>query len=162
MCTRNNVRWPTLTSCRILHVVPSNSNQNCSCSIFLPPANEGCEGYVFTGVCLSTGRGEGVWVSASCPRGVSTTPPPPWADTTLWADTPLPSACWDTPPSASWVTHPLPSACWDTPPCLVHVGIRSTSGRYASNGNVFLLSFVISRDEMCGVLERWGNRGNTI
>ena len=23
--------------------------------IFLPPANEVCEGYVFTGVCLSTG-----------------------------------------------------------------------------------------------------------
>ena len=25
--------------------------------ILLPPANEVCEGYVFTGVCLSTGRG---------------------------------------------------------------------------------------------------------
>ena len=25
----------------------------------LPPANEVCEGYVFTGVCLSTGRGRG-------------------------------------------------------------------------------------------------------
>ena len=24
---------------------------------FLPPANEVCEDYVFTGVCLSTGRG---------------------------------------------------------------------------------------------------------
>ena len=26
-------------------------------SLFLPPANEVCEGYVFTGVCLSTGGG---------------------------------------------------------------------------------------------------------
>ena len=57
----------------------------------LPPANEVCEGYVFTGVCASMRR-----VSASAPgfRGVSDTSPgqtppgrhplgrhPPWADT---------------------------------------------------------------------------------
>ena len=30
--------------------------------VYLPPANKVCEGYVFTGVCLSTGRG-------SLPRG---------------------------------------------------------------------------------------------
>ena len=27
------------------------------CLSFFPPANEVCEGYVFTGVCLSTGGG---------------------------------------------------------------------------------------------------------
>ena len=67
----------------------------------LPPANEVCEGYVFTGVCLSTG---GLWQT------------PPWADhppplgrhpTTgptipHWADTPQPDPL------------PLCSACWDT------------------------------------------------
>ena len=36
-----------------------------SCSFSLPPANEVCEGYVFTGVCLSTGGG-GV---RGCSRG---------------------------------------------------------------------------------------------
>ena len=56
----------------------------------LPPANEVCEGYVLTGVCLSTGE-----VSASSHAGIHTppgrhpsgqTPPgqrPPWADTPL-------------------------------------------------------------------------------
>ena len=28
---------------------------------FLPPTNEVCEGYVFTGVCLSTGEGHVWW-----------------------------------------------------------------------------------------------------
>ena len=31
------------------------------CHIFLPPANEVCEGYVFTGVCLSTLGGGCAW-----------------------------------------------------------------------------------------------------
>ena len=46
--------------------------------------------------------------------------------------TPLPSACWD--------THP-PAQCMlgYTPPCPVHDGIRSTSRRYASYWNTFLL-----------------------
>ena len=66
----------------------------------LPPANKVCEGYVFIGVCLSTGG-----VSASGPGGCL--PPPPQADTPLgkhppeqtppWANTPHPLAqCWDT------------------------------------------------------------------
>ena len=50
--------------------------------IFLLPANEVCEGYVFTGICLSTGKA----VAG------------PEADTPQ-ADTPLPNACWDTPPA---------------------------------------------------------------
>ena len=54
--------------------------------ILLPPANEVCEGYVFTGVCLSTGRG----VSAPLHAGIHT----PRADTPQ-ADTPR-----QTPPLA--------------------------------------------------------------
>ena len=56
----------------------------------LPPANEICEGNVFTGVCLSAGEG------ANTPLGRHTLPLPgqthpaqthPWADAP-WADTP--------------------------------------------------------------------------
>ena len=39
---------------------------------FLPPANEVCEGYVFTGVCLSTGgakRGRGHAWRGACVAG---------------------------------------------------------------------------------------------
>ena len=53
--------------------------------IFLPTANEVCEGYVFTGVCLSMGRGAGClprWLSAThTPWDQRQTPPR--------ADTPL-------------------------------------------------------------------------
>ena len=47
----------------------------------LPPAKEVCEGYVFTGVCLSTWR-----VSAPLHAGIHTLP----RTDTPWADTPLP------------------------------------------------------------------------
>ena len=90
----------------------------------LPPANEVCEGYVFTGVCLSTG--------GCLPR-------------CLWADTPR-----QTPPGHPPL---LPSACWDTPPCTVHAGIRSTSGRYASHWNAFL-SFMKSSGSLFVVVHR--------
>ena len=61
----------------------------------LPPANEVCEGYVFTGVCLSTGWG-GVCPIACWdihpPLGTIGTPPgrhPPGQTPLLpWADTP--------------------------------------------------------------------------
>ena len=69
---------------------------------FLPPATKLWQGTVFTPVCHSLHGG-----------GVCHTP---------WADTPLPSLCWD--------THT---------PCAVHAGIRSTSGQYASYWNAFLL-----------------------
>ena len=85
-------------------------NSNCSRwyasywnAFLLLPTNEVCKGYVFTGVCLSTGG-----VSAPFYAGIHTPmsrcpheqmPPrqtPPWEDTP-WADTPpLHSACWDT------------------------------------------------------------------
>ena len=49
-----------------------------SCIVFslLPPTNEVCEGYVFTGVCLSTG---GVWQTP--PPLFLGRHPPSWADT---------------------------------------------------------------------------------
>ena len=62
------------------------------------PVCEVCEGYAFTGVCLSTGRGvclNPCWDThlpqADTPRADT----PHWADTPR-ADTPLRSACWDT------------------------------------------------------------------
>ena len=39
--------------------------------IYLPPANEVCEGYVFTGVCLSTGAGLCPGAGVSVHRGGS-------------------------------------------------------------------------------------------
>ena len=91
----------------------------------LPPANEVCEGYVFTGVCLSTGgvchRSGGVChipLPGQTPPGRH--PPPdrcPNGQTPPWADTPTPG---------------------QTPPFPVHAGIRSTSGWYASHWNAFL------------------------
>ena len=62
----------------------------------LLPANEVCEGYVFTPVCHSVHGGGSVCLSA----------------------------CWDTPPPGSrhpsWSIHPHLGA--DTPPCAVHAG----------------------------------------
>ena len=105
--------------------------------VSFPSANEVCEGYVFTGVCLST-RG-----------GV------------------CPIACWDThTPGICWDTHPLgrhPHG--QTPPlgrhptCAVHAWIRSTSRRYASYWNVFLLRILfeeyLGKSILSGVLEDW-------
>ena len=80
---------------------------------------------------------------------------PPWADTHLacnpWADPPPPLCTAQT----HLGTYPLPSACWDTPPA-VHAGIWSTSGRYASHLNAFLLTFLWAtvpfRRHWCSVL----------
>ena len=75
------------------------------------------EGYVFTGVSLSTGGGGGRHPPGRHPLGRH--PPgrhPPG----------------QTPPGQ---TPPR-----QTPPCPVHAGIRSTSGRYASHWNAFLLN----------------------
>ena len=44
--------------------------QHCSCMALLPPANEICKGYVFTGVCLST-RGLSLCPGGSQSWGVS-------------------------------------------------------------------------------------------
>ena len=93
--------------------------------IFLPRANEVCEGYVFTRVCRSVHKGGGTW--AGTPPGRYATPRqvhplgryppgryPPGRYTPTWAGTPLGR-----------------SACWE---------IRATSGRYASYWNAFLLA----------------------
>ena len=60
--------------------------------LLLPPANEVCEGYVFTGVCLSTGG-----CLPHCMLGY--TPPgqtPPAQCMLGYTPAPLCSACWDT------------------------------------------------------------------
>ena len=77
----------------------------------LPPAKFVCEGYVFTGVCLPKMMG------GFCPI-----------------------ACWDTPsfPKGPEADNPIPPNR-HPPPCAVHAGVRSTSGRYASHWNAFLL-----------------------
>ena len=64
-----------------------------------------------------------------------------------------PIACWDTPHWADtplhrhplcrhppWADTPWVDTPWaDTPSCAVHAGMWSTSGRYASHWNAFLL-----------------------
>ena len=91
--------------------------------IYLPPTNEVCEGYVFTGVCLSTGG-----CLPLVPGGVSATHPlgrhplgrhPPCADTPQ-ADTPTDK-------------HPPRQ----TPPAVLP-GIWSTSKQYPSHWNAFV------------------------
>ena len=81
--------------------------------LFLPPANEVCEGYVFTGVCLSTGGCLphcmlGYTPTGQTPSGQTDTPlgRPPWTDRH-----PPPG---QTPPCPPEQT-PFPcSACLDT------------------------------------------------
>ena len=79
-------------------------------SLFITAANEVCEGYVFTGVCLSTGGSAPLHAGIHTPRADIPGQTPPWADTPPG----------QTPPG-------------QTPPCAVHAGIRSTSGRYPSH-----------------------------
>ena len=73
----------------------------------------------------------------------------PWADTPHWADPP-----WQRPPPQDRHSlgrhplglHPLPVHVWiHTPPCALHAGMRSTSRRYASHFNAFLLP-IINKD----------------
>ena len=85
------------------------------CSTSLPPANEVCEGNVFTDVYLS--RGE-----VSAPLQARIHPQDQ-------RQTPLPQDQRQTSPLGR---HPHS--------CTAHAGIRSTSGRYASHWNAFLFS----------------------
>ena len=82
------------------------------------------QGHVFTGVCLSTG-GEGVCLSA-CWDAI---PPPAWRAPPGWRTPPG----WKTAPPG-WRTPPD-----EEPPPEADSSIRSTSGRYASYWNAFLL-----------------------
>ena len=138
---------PLLTMCKCKWYNESKSYPSfghptfhfCNCKMMtlalLPPATKLRQGNVFTSVCQEF-----------CPRGgVCHTPrqTPPWADTpcpVLAGIHPSPTQC------MLGYTHPLPSACWDTPPppCAVHAGIRSTSERYASYWNVFLLNIAVN------------------
>ena len=85
--------------------------------LFLPPANEVCEGYVFTPVCQSfCSRGGGCL--PQCMMGYTPLPgsrQPPGKQTT-------PAPRKQTPPKAD---HPLCSACWE---------IRATSEWYDPTG----------------------------
>ena len=77
-------------------------------------------------------------VSHSVHRGGVATPrgQTPPGQTTPLADNP------SLPVDNPWADTPVPSACYDTHPLrAVHAGIRSTSGRYASHWNAFLLFF---------------------
>ena len=101
----------------------------------LPPANEVCEGCVFTGVCLSTGG-----CLPHCMLGYT----PPWQTTPGQThpngQTPLGRHPIDRHP-LPWADTPSPG---QTPPYTVHAGIRSTSGRYASHWNAFLFNFKLN------------------
>ena len=110
------------TTCDITSLFSQCLNIFCdSITLYLPPANEVLEGYVFTGVCLSVHRGVPTPLHAGIhPLGRH----PPSGQTPLRQTPPTPS---------SGQTHP---------PRAVHTGIRSTSGQYASHWNVFL--FVLS------------------
>ena len=121
---------------------------------FLPAATKLGQGNVFTGVCDSVHRG-GVCLSACWD-----TPPPPGADTPsqeqtpLGADTPqeqTPLGA-ETPPGTDTPLEQTPSG--SRPPSIRYTtrdqvsppeadsGIRSTSRRYASYWNAFLLWYI--------------------
>ena len=87
---------------------------------YLLPANEVCEGYVFTGVCLSTGRGS---VSKNAlGSGVS-----------AQGGVPMGGVCLG--PGTRGRHPPGPEAA---PPHRQILQIRSTSEQYASHWNAFL------------------------
>ena len=106
---------------------------------FLPPATEVCEGYVFTGVCLTMGdvclwswgcgMGDVCLWSWGCGRHLQ-------ADILQGKHTPS----GQTPPRQT----PPPAQCilGQTPPC-GYSGIWSTSGWCASHWNAFLLNVPI-------------------
>ena len=68
----------------------------------LPPANEVCEGYVFTRVCLSTGGRESTWAGTP---GVGT---PPRPGTAPGPGTPTPPGTSPRPGTPPDQVHPLP------------------------------------------------------
>ena len=115
---------------------------------FLPPANLVCEGYVFTGVCLSTG-GEGGWRT------------PPWMENPTPPDG-EPSPGWRTPP---WMENP-PDGEPPTPPRWRPPRMEtpldgeppplSMCGRYASYWNAFLFLLWIFPAEAAEVSRQGG------
>ena len=107
----------------------------CIIVMFLPPANEVCEGYVFTGVCLST-RGVCVSGPGRClpliPPGQ--TSPGQTPHCLVHAGIHPPVQC------MLGYTHPFPGRYYGP------YGIQSTSWEYASHWNAFLFSCVFVLD----------------
>ena len=105
----------------------------------LPPANEVCEGYVFTRVCHSVHRRRSTW--AGTPPGTRYTP------RTRYTHTHTPTPRDQVHPYPRYTplgpgTHPdqvHPHSGPGTPPEQCIREIRATSGRYASYWNAFLL-----------------------
>ena len=108
------------------NLLHSNENQ---LSLYLPPANEVCEGYVFTGVCLSTG---------GC---LPHTHPGPEADPPLGRHLPPPGRHF---PAQCMLGYTLPpSACWDThPPAQCMLGYDQQAGRTHPTGIVGCETFI--------------------
>ena len=108
--------------------------------VFLPPANDVCEGYVFTPVCQSFCSQEGCL--PQCMLGY--THPHP-----LGADTPHPREQADIPPQEQTPleidtlreqTPPLHSPCWE---------IRATSRQYTPYWNAYLLHRLLKTKFHC-------------
>ena len=108
--------------------------------LLLPPSNEVCEGYVFTGVCLSTGRGgvhgcrghAWLWgVMCGC-GGCMVVGGYVW----LWGACVFAGRC-------AWLQGGVCGCrggmCGCRGACVGYDEIRSMSGRYASYWNAFLL-----------------------
>ena len=97
-----------------------------------------CEGYVFTGVCLST-RGRGCLPQCMLGYPPEQTPPSPGSRHPLTREQTPPAPIWEQTPSRS---RHLPGR--DGHCC----------GRYASYWNAFLFSFLLASEESIGPL--WG------
>ena len=118
--------------------------------IFLPPANEVCEGYVFTLICLSTGGGGvhgrghactagghacvagGMRGRGACMAGRCT-----WQGVMHGRGTCMAG-------DHAWQEGMRGRGAWHTPPGRYHE-IRSMSGRYASYWNAFLFLYPITQ-----------------
>ena len=131
----------------------------------LPPANKVCEGYGFTRVCHSVHRGEylarypqAFTPQAGMPSWVGTPPgryplgsynpqagTPPRQVHPLGRYTPLGRYSPRQVPPNRYTLAGTPLGRYTpwagSPPATVHAGIQSTSGRYASYWNAFLLNY---------------------
>ena len=101
-------------------VIPLQNRINCL--LLLPPANEVCEGYVFTGVCLSTGGGRAWLLQGGVVHGCSRGGMRGCSG----------GACMVAPGGHAWLL-------WGGGMRGFFDEIRSMSGRYASYWNAFLL-----------------------
>ena len=95
---RNSINTMSTSTTSVItvcvHIHNFCNNSMCTTSLYLlPPVNKVCEGFVFTGVCLSTGEGGVCHIQLLGPQ----------ADTP-WADTPGQTPPRQTPP---WADNPL-------------------------------------------------------